>query len=228
MTKKSSQPKRPATQRYLDIAEVRDDVIVMKDGTLRAVVLVSSVNFALKSHDEQEAIIQAYMQFLNGLEYPVQVTIQSRRMNIDDYIARMQNAQRETTNELLRNQMTDYIQFIRELVAGGEIMSKRFYLVVPYDPISNKKKGFLSRLGEVLSPASRIRLSEKAFTDRAHELEQRVLQTLGALNSMGLSGVRLDTQGLIELAYTAYNPILAEAQPIRDLSEMQVDTRYGF
>ncbi|MBI2476818.1 hypothetical protein HYV72_01460, partial [Candidatus Uhrbacteria bacterium] len=121
-----AQSKGPSTQKYLDISQVRDDVAVMKDGTMRAVVLVSSINFALKSEDEQQGVIQAYMQFLNGLESPIQVVIQSRNMNIDEYVSRMRQAERELKNELLRTQMQDYIQFVHDLVEGGEIMSKRF------------------------------------------------------------------------------------------------------
>lgn len=231
MAKKKNQTggsKRPATQRYLDIQEVRDDLVVLKDGTVRAVILVSSINFALKSTDEQQAVVQAYMQFLNGLDYPLQVVIQSRKMKIEEYVARMRQASTELKNELLRTQMEDYINFIQELVAGNEIMSKRFYVIVPYNPFTNKKKNFWSRAAEVLSPGSRIRLSEKQFSERQHELEQRVSQALGSLNSMGLTGARLDTQSLIELYYNSYNPVLSQSQPLADASKLDIDTSYGF
>lgn len=228
MAKPSTAPRRPTTQKYLDIEQVRDDVVVMKDGTLRAVVLVSSINFALKSDDEQQAIIQAYMQFLNGLESPIQVVIQSRNMRIDEYVARMKEAQRNLKNELLRTQMEDYVQFVQDLVEGGEIMSKRFYVVVPFDPNADVKKSFWTRLRETLSPASRIRLSEKQFEDRLHSLEIQASHVVGSLNSMGLTGVRLDTQGLIELLYNAYNPMLSAIQPLAETGKIQVETAYGF
>lgn len=227
-SKKGKAPSRPPTQRYLDIQEVRDDLVVLKDGTVRAVVLVSSINFALKSRDEQQGVIQAYMQFLNGLDYPLQVVIQSRRMKIDEYVVRMNQASAELKNELLRTQMEDYIRFIQELVAGNDIMSKRFYVVVPYDPLSNKRKGFWARAASALTPGSRIRLSEKQFDERKHELDQRVAQALGSLNSMGLTGVRLDTQGLIELYYNSYNPVLAQSQALSDITKLDIDTSYGF
>ena len=228
MAKKSTTPKRPSTQKYLDIAEIRDDLVVLKDGTVRAVVLVSSINFALKSADEQEALIQSYIQFLNGLDYPLQVVIQSRRMQIDEYIVRMNAAVLELKNELLRAQAEDYVAFIKDLVQGNDIMSKRFYVVIPYDPMSNKKKNFWTRLQETLTPGSRIRLSEKQFAARLHELDQRVAQALGSLNSMGISGVRLDTQGLIELYYNSYNPMLANIQPLNDVGRLDMETSYGF
>ena len=226
--KKKGGSKRPATQRYLDIQEVRDNLAVLKDCTVRAVILVSSINFALKSSDEQQGVIQAYMQFLNGLDYPLQVVIQSRKMKIGEYIIRMQQASAELKNELLRAQTLDYINFIQELVEGNEIMSKRFYIVIPYNPFTNRKKNFWSRAAETLSPGSRIRLSETQFSERQHELEQRTSQALGSLNSMGLTGARLDTQSLIELYYNSYNPVLSQSQPLSDVSKLDIDTSYGF
>ena len=131
-------------------------------------------------------------------------------------------------NELLRTQMEDYISFIQQLVEGNEIMSKRFYIVVPFDPLSDSKKGFWARFQEALTPGIRIRLSEKQFEERKHELDQRMAQALGSLNSMGLNGARLDTQGLIELYYNAYNPIVSQVQPLKDASEQQIESSYGF
>src|SRR3990167_11360403 len=101
------------TQRFLDIAEIREDVVVMKDGTLRAALMVSSINFALKSEDEQQAIIQGYMQFLNGLEHPLQIVVQSRRMNIDGYLERLKAQEDTIANELLKTQIRDYTSFIK-------------------------------------------------------------------------------------------------------------------
>ena len=119
-------------QKYLDIAEIRDDLVILKDGTLRSVLLVSSINFALKSVDEQNAIVQAYMQFLNGLEFPIQVVIQSRRMNIDTYVRTLDENEKNQTNDLLKRQIHDYREFVKQLVKMGDIMQKRFYVVVPY------------------------------------------------------------------------------------------------
>ena len=225
---KSSQPKRPATQNYLDITEVRDDVIVMKDGSVRAVILVSSVNFALKSEDEQQSTIQGYMQFLNSLDFPFQIVVQSRKTNIDDYIARMRTAERELKNELLRTQMSDYISFVHDLVADGEIMSKRFFAVVPYDPMAETKKGFWRRFRETFSPVSRLRLNDKSFQTRREGLEQRVSHILGGLSSMGLSGARLDTQSILELFYNAYNPTSEKTEPLKNIDDLRVENQYGF
>ncbi len=218
----SSKP-GPATQRYLDIAEIRDDMVIMNDGTVRSVLLVSSINFALKSEDEQEAIISAYVTFLNGLDYPIQVVIQSRRMNIDAYIAALGEQQKKTENELLRTQIVDYTAFVSQLVELGHIMQKRFYVVLPYDPLTNKKRGFFQRLSMVLSPAAAAKLNEKQLEDRREQLGRRTSMASGNLLSMGLQTARLDTQGLIELYYDAYNPDLFEAERMGDMANIRTE-----
>jgi len=219
---KASKPGVPS-QRYLDIAEIKEDVVVMKDGTIRAVLLVSSINFALKSVDEQSAIVQAYMQFLNMLDFPIQVVIQSRRMNIDDYLSRLRESERTQKNDLLRRQITDYREYVKQLVELGEIMQKRFNVVVPLDPATDKAKGFWARLGEILTPSVAIRLSETRFQKNKESLMLRVNSIISGLSSMSLNAVMLDTQSLIELYYTVYNPELFEAQRMTDVGRLQLE-----
>jgi hypothetical protein len=216
----------PPTQRYLDIAEIREDCVVLKDGTLRAVVMVSSINFALKSQDEQQAMIQSYMQFLNGIEYPLQVVVQSRRMNIEKYLEQMAEQQKLTKNELLKNQIADYVTFISELVELGEIMQKRFYIVVPYDPVSDKKRDFISRLGAALTPSTIVKLSDKKFKERRYQLMQRASLLQTGLTGMGLESAILDTQGLIELYYTAYNPDVFDIQKMPPIGELSLESGF--
>ena len=218
----------PPTQRYLDIAEIREDVVVMKDGTLRAVMLVSSINFALKSEDEQQATVQGYMQFLNGLEHPLQVVIQSRRMNIDGYLGQLKHQEGTIQNELLKAQIRDYMSFVTELVELGEIMQKQFFVVVPYDPTEtgSKRKSFMTRLQTSLSPAKILKLNTKNFTDRKSILTQRVANVAAGLQSMGLQVATLDTQGLIELYYTCYNPQVLDTQKLVDTNKLQVETKF--
>src|SRR3989339_1848524 len=142
MKNKSKKSTAEPTQKFLHIAEVRDDLVVLNDGTVRGVILVSSVNFDLKSEDEQKAIIGNYVNFLNSIDYPLQIVIQSRPLDIDDYLDRLKKVEREQTNELLRMQTAEYRQYVSELVEIGDIMTKRFYVVVPYDPISDKQKSW--------------------------------------------------------------------------------------
>lgn len=217
----------PPTQRFLDIAEIREDAVVMKDGTLRMVLMVSSINFALKSDDEQQAVIQGYMQFLNSLGHPLQICIQSRKMNIDGYLARLKAQEDSIANELLKTQIRDYTSFIKELVDLGEIMQKRFFVVVPYDPSegNEKGKGFFVKLQNAVYPAMLVKLNAKQFADRRYALAQRTQLIAGGLESMGLSVAQLDTQGLIELYYNSYNPEVGETQPLEEIGRLHVETK---
>ncbi len=222
MSKKISKPGVP-TQRFLDIAEIREDVVILKDGTLRAILLVSSINFALKSVDEQQAIVQAYMQFVNSIDFPIQIVIQSRRMNIDTYIRQLNEQEKKISNDLLKKQIKDYRDFVRQLVNLGDIMQKRFYIVVPLNPATVQTKGFWQRLQEIFTPTIAMKFAEEKFKKDKFDLGLRVSQVAGGLGSMSLTAIQLDTQGLIELFYNVYNPDLYEAQPLIDTAKLQVD-----
>jgi len=208
-------PKSNATQRYLAIAEIRDNLVTLRDGTMRGVILVSSINFALKSEDEQKGIIQAYMQFLNTFEFPTQIVIQSRKLNIDDYLTKLDQLAKEQTNDLLKIQTTEYRQFVLELIEMSAIMSKRFYVVVPYSPIGEKiaKKSFLDRVREIFSPTDIIRISQDKFID----------YTISGLEGMSLKAIQLDTQSLIELYYNSYNPDTYENQKIVEVGKIDLE-----
>lgn len=214
---------RPATQAHLPIAEIKDGVVILKDGTLRKVLMTSSINFALKSEDEQNALISSYVSFLNSLDFPLQIVIQSRRLQIQPYLEKLSTMERGQENELLRVQIADYRSFVGELVEIGQIMTKRFYVVIPYDPLSNKKKGFWTRLQEVMKPSGAIRLKEKKFLERKDDLDLRVRQVAGGLESMGLQAIPLDTQALIEILYTTYNPDISFAEGLGPLEKIQVE-----
>jgi hypothetical protein len=211
-----------STQQHLDIAEFREDTVIMRDGTLRAVLLVASINFALKSEDEQNAIISAYVGFINNIDFPLQIVIQSRELNIDNYLAFLRQKEKEQTNELLKMQTAEYLQYISELISLGKIMNKRFYIVVPYNPLSDKQKGFFAKLLESLKPASLIKMKEEKFIRRRSELTRRTENVIGGLASMGVNAVPLDTQSLIELFYNTYNPETAANQKLVDIKELRL------
>ena len=214
----------PTSQKNMAIAEIKHDTVVMKDGTLRSVLMVSSINFALKNDDEQQAIVSNYVSFLNSLDHPLQIPIQSRQLNIKPYLERLIEREKVQPNELLRMQIADYRSFVSELVSLGKIMSKHFFVVVPYDPMTNKKRGFWPRFMEVINPAITVRLKEERFLGRKRDLDMRVRQIFGGLQSMGLEVVRLDTQSLIELYYSTYNPDIALSEPLPDVGEaMQLE-----
>lgn len=221
--KKTAASKKPSSQAHLPIAEIKEGTVILRDGTLRSVLLVSSINFSLKSEDEQNAIIAAYVGFLNSLDFPLQIVIQSRRLQIQPYIDKLIGLEHEQKNELLQVQIADYRAFIQELVELGQIMTKRFYVVVPYDPLSNKKKSFFVRFKEVLKPALTVRLKDERFQARKKDLELRVRQVLGGLSSMGLNVVELDTQALIEIFYTTYNPDIAFSEQLQKINDIRVE-----
>ncbi|MBU1148690.1 hypothetical protein KKI23_01230, partial [Patescibacteria group bacterium] len=204
MKKSQTTKGKSSTQAHLDISEIKDNCVVMKDGTLRQVLLVSSINFSLKSQEEQTAVIQAYTQFLNSMDFPLQIVIQSRRLNIDQYLQMLHDLEREQVNELLRMQTADYRKFVSELVELADIMSKRFFVVVPYSPLSNKQKSFVDRVRETLSPTSIIKLSQSKFNKYNTEILKRTNMIVSGLASMDLKAVVLDTQSLIELYYRSY------------------------
>jgi hypothetical protein len=211
------------TQQFLDILEIRDDAVVLKDGTLRAVLLVSSINFSLKSDEEQDAVIEAYTQFLNTIDYPLQIVIQSRRLDIDNYLLMLQGIEQQQTNELLRLQTRDYRQFIAELVQIADIMTKRFYIVIPYSPKVDRPGKFFGRLFDIFSPTATIHLKQKQFDEYRTELYKRVDNTMNALDSAGLKSVILDTQSLIELYYNSYNPETSDKQKLQDIKKVNLE-----
>lgn len=214
----------PTAQHNLSIAEIKHDTVVMKDGTLRAVLMASSINFALKNEDEQNSIISAYVSFLNGLDHPLQIVIQSRKLNVRPYLEKLAKKEKEQTNELLRVQIADYRSFVAELVSLGEIMSKQFYVVVPFDPLSNTKRSFWSRFSEVINPAITVKLKEERFLKRKQDLDMRVRQIDSGLKSIGLEVVRLDTQSLIELYYSTFNPDIALSESLPPIEKMQIES----
>ena len=214
---------KPATQMHVPIAEIRDGVVILKDGTLRAVLMVSSINFALKSEDEQNALISAYVGFLNSIDFPIQIVVQSRKLQIGPYLEKLGEIERAQTNELLKVQIADYRAFVTELIEIGQIMTKRYYVVVPYDPLTNKRKNFWSRIKEVSTPVLALKLKDEQFARRKEDLEVRIRHVMGGLESMGVSVALLDTQALIELYYATYNPDVAASQPLAGLDKIQVE-----
>ncbi len=215
--------KRPSTQQYLDIAEIRNDTVVLQDGSLRSVLLVSSLNFSLKSEAEQEALIGAYASFLNTLDFPLQIVIQSRRLHIEGYLDKLRRSEQDQTNDLLRNQIADYRDFVGELVKLADIMSKRFYVIVPYDPLGDTKKSVWTRIKLLFAPTTTLQLEEKKFQQRRDDLYRRIGLVMQGLRGMGLNAAILTTPNLIELFYETYNPAESSSQKISDLQKITVE-----
>jgi len=212
-----------STQKHLSISEIKNDCVVLKNGSLCSVVLVSSINFALKSKEEQKAVIQNYVQFLNTLENPLQILIQSRPFNIKPYLSYLDAIKKKQHNELLKSQTADYIDFIKELVDLGEIMTRRFYIVVPYSPLGDRKRSFFARMSDIFKIATIVKHKQEKFEKYRENLFRRVDSIISSLGSMGLKAVPLDTQSLIELFYNTYNPSESENQPLGDLKKLRIN-----
>ena len=215
--------KPPATQKYVPIFEIKDNVVIMKDGTLRVVILTSSINFMLKSEDEQNASIQSYVSFLNSFNFPLQIVVQSRRLDIDPYLEQLYNIEREQTNELLRQQTRTYRSYVEQLIELGNIMTKRFFVVVPYNPLSDQPKSFWERLGEAFHAPQFLRLNQERFLERKKSLMSRVDIIMTGLANMGLNPVVLNTQQLIELYRDSYNIGVSERQKLVEMYKLQVE-----
>lgn len=194
------------TQNFLKLQEIRDDTIIMNDGTLRAVLTVSSTNFDLKSQEEQNALIYSYQRFLNSLEFRIQILMQSRKMDIAEYTDRLKRLMDRQTNELLRMQTGEYIEFINRLVDSANVMNKNFYVIVPYDMSVTPATGtgFFAKLFGG-NKTKEISDREQSFRDYSKQLDERVGSVANNLASSGMRVVRLNTEQLIELVYNSYN-----------------------
>ena len=217
-----------STQSFLDIEEIKDGVVVLKNGSLRAVLMVSSINFDLKASEEQDAIIGTYQNFLNSLDFPIQIFISSRKTNLKPYVENLKRLSREQTNELLHLQMEDYIKYITDLTSKIDIVSKYFYIVVPFSPVESKKSSVKSRFVEFFAPKTTGQENKANFEIYKDQLWQRVEHIQYGLNGAGVRMVPLNTQELIELYYSLYNPGPVEKLGIAPVEEMAVNTSlYG-
>lgn len=212
-----------STQRYLDVAEIRDDVIVLNDGAVRSVLMVSSVNFALKSQEEQEAIVYGYQSFLNSVDFPMQMVIQSRILNIKPYLDMLQEREKYQANELLRIQTQQYREYIQQLIQISNIMDKSFYVIVPFHPLESKEETFFSRIGKVFNPTRIIATNRREFDERRRQLMERVQRVSTGLSTLGLKSIVLNTAELVELVYNTYNPELTGLQSLASLDDLAVD-----
>lgn len=211
-----------STQRYVDVEEVHDGVLVLKTGALRAVLLVSSINFDLKSSEEQDAIIAQYQNFLNSLDFPVQIVVQSRRFNIDPYIDLLREKEAQQANELLRFQMKEYQSYIKKLTEVSNIMSKYFYVVIPFSPVESVNGGFFGKMGDIFNPKKTVGLKSELFDTYRTQLMQRVEHVIAGLSPIGVRATALQTEELIELLYNSYNPSLFAATVVKNVEAIEL------
>lgn len=196
--------KNKTTQNFVPVREIRDGVIILKDGSLRAVLMISSLNFALKSADEQTSILYQFQNFLNSLDFSVQIFIQSRDLDIRPYITLLEERLKEQTGDLMRIQVREYIDFVQNFTENTNIMSKSFFVIVPYTPsILSQKEGVL---GKIIPSKKDSREKTESFEENRAQLEQRVEVVEQGLSRTGVRMVQLGTEEIIELLYKIFNP----------------------
>jgi type IV secretory pathway VirB4 component len=196
------------TQSFVPIKEIRDGVVLLQDGSLRSILLTSSVNFALKSVDEQNSILFQFQNFLNSLEFPIQIFVQSRKLDIRPYIALLEERQRDQIEDLLKIQTHEYIEFIKNFTESTNIMSKSFFVVVPFNPaIINASNNPVEGLFGKKKEKAEVAADDAAqFEENRTQLEQRVSVVSQGLIRVGVRVVQLGTEEVIELFYKLFNP----------------------
>ncbi|HWP61542.1 MAG TPA: hypothetical protein VN495_02990 [Candidatus Paceibacterota bacterium] len=207
MPSTASQKNSRSTQDFVPIGEVRDGVVILKDGGMRAILLASSINFALKSDDEQTAFIVQFQNFLNSLDFSVQILVQSRMLDIRPYVATLEEAYKKQNDELMRVQIREYIEFVKNFTEAANIMTKNFFVVVPYDPapLTAGGGGPLSMLPFAKKTAS-AEQQNTSFEEAVSQLEQRLAIVQQGLIRTGVRTVQLGTEEAVELLYRMFNP----------------------
>lgn len=206
---------KASTQEHLDIEDILDDLVILKNGTVVLVLETTSVNFDLLSETEQDAMIASYGQFLNSLSFSVQVLIRSKKMDISTYLESLAEAESKQTNPYLKEKIKSYRRYIEELISKNEVLDKRFYLVVPYQEIALTPPTF-DPLGFFLGKTSRPHFNKRDVLAKAKiQLKPKKEQILSQMRRMGVKARQLTTQELVELFYDIYNPEAAREQKFR-------------
>lgn len=203
--------KAKPTQDFVPIKEVRDGIVILEDGGLRALLLASSINFALKSDDERQAITLQFQAFLNSLDFSVQIFVQSKRLDIKPYLALLQDRLKDQPNELMKIQTQEYIGFVKNFTDNTEIMKKTFFVVVPYSPSSlgSKKSGPLSKVTSIFRGKDKDKIviqGQDVFEENRSQLEERIAVVEQGLVRCGVRIARLGTEETIEVFYKIFNP----------------------
>lgn len=196
-------PKDISTQNFIPIQDLRDGVAILKNGQMNIVLLASSINFALKSHDEQAAILAQFQNFLNTIDFSIQMYVQSRRLNINPYLELLASREKDQYNDLMKIQLREYMNFVETFVKEVDIMSKNIFVVVPYTPLDTNIK---SNLSDLLGRRTNRSLESTKFEEHKNQLLQRVNVVEQGLRRIGVKTVQLSNDELVELYYHIFNP----------------------
>jgi hypothetical protein len=226
--KKDRKDPMKSTQTHLRIGEIRDDLLALKNNGVRAVLKVSSINFNLKSEQEQNSIIFGYQNFLNSLEFPIQILIRSKKLDIDNYISQIRELGDKQKNQLLQEQTYEYAQYVGKLVEYADIMNKEFYVIVPYDPGNLEKGGnLIQSFFQRLSPKDSVADIKKRygqFDKMKKAIQQRINTVSAGLENCGLKAEQLKTPELIKLFYNSYNPSSSRYAKLKDIEDSSIIT----
>lgn len=215
-----------STQLYLNIAEIKDNVVVLKNGGLRAVLQTSSVNFNLKSEEEQNSIIISYQSFLNSLDFPIQIVVQSRKLDIDKYLENVRQIAAKHENPLLKQQTLEYAEYVQKLIEYADIMEKNFYVVVPFNAYRTEKISMFSKFMQRISAKDsidNIKRRHREFEELNKHLTERVNAVKTGLEGCNLRVAQLTTPQLVELFYRIYNPETAHNEKIEDVTKIDLE-----
>lgn len=220
--KKGDKNERISTQKYLMFSEIKDGIVVMRDGSLRMIILGSALNFDLKSQQEQDAIEFSYQGFLNGLHFPIQIIIRSRKIDLGSYIDKLDNIRSNQQNPLLAGLMEEYTENIKALLDEINIMDKEFYVVVPYYVEAVSKDNVTSKVGSIFKPADAnvATQTNEQFEKRKRDILQRTNSVAQGLAQLGIRAAVLKTQELIELFYNSYNIDVSQSQRLIKVEDM--------
>lgn len=220
-----------STQNTLQIAEIRDGIVIMNDGSFRSVIQTKAINFDLMSPEEREAVEFSYQGFLNSLYFPIQINVRSKKIDLTPYVTKLDKIRSEHDNMLLAVLMEDYINYMVTIGQQVNIMDKQFYVIIPYYPTIDVQnpltasKGLLTGVQALFSKKGQhqITINESDLNKAKDELRNRIQAVLGGLMQCGVQGLPLDTQELIELYYDSYNPDTATRQKMKNFNNLSAD-----
>ncbi len=197
-----------STKKLVEIANIIDNIVLLKNGSLRAVIEVSAINFELRSEGEQIAILQNFQRFVNSIDFPLQIVVHSRKLNVDEYLKLIDQSSSTLTNELLKIQATEYSKFVKELSDLSNIMSKKFYLVVPFYVFEKpSKSGIMQSLKSIFKPSTVVKeLTPEQLETYKSQLLQRTELIFDGLIGLGLKAKTLERDDLMNMFYGLYNP----------------------
>ncbi len=215
MNKNTSQTNNSSTQNLMPINEIRNNTIILKNGSLRSIIEVDGINIDLMANEDQENILRTWQSFLNNLDFSVQILIVSRKANIEEYVNNVESKTAEVEEDLLKTQVNDYVTFIRDFTTNNQIIDKKYFIVVPYDPFILKKSAFGGQIKDMFlgifnlnreAFSQDVLLDDKEFQKNYQQLIVRQDTILSQLQRMGLSAQLVGTNDIIPLIHNIYNP----------------------